>query len=591
MAGQPYSMKWKVIRILLLCWLIPLFLFIGILGIYVGSNHRENTVQNYQKQLEFNNRICVERLNGAVDASRQASYDGVILETREKYQQGLMSYTLAQKSYSKYLFDRYQKSSAISSVVLWFEPDDFLNVSSAYSEMGNGTYQQIKNYWDRDHEAVAEFAKTLDTSVGFLTRDGALYLVRNLKDSHYVTQGVLVCCINQDYCFQSISGFPLGSGVCAQLNGGPLLLCAKEEQDIWEKRTESLEKNGSRWIDGQLCVTNTAAGDSYRVRTAMMIDRSVTMFPFYGYPYVLGAMLLSMLLMLAAVLWVFRREVSSPVETLIDGMYHIEQGELGYQVEDEAENLEFQYLTNAVNQMSKSLKEQILKSYREEIALKEARIMALQSHINPHFMNNTLEIINWEARLEGNVRVSKMIEALSTMMDAALDRRKRPEVRLAEEMGYVNSYLYIMRERLGKRLSVTVDIPEELMDCPVPRLILQPLIENAIEHGVVPNGSGEVTVRGYHDEAYLYLETSNDGGLSEEDAQRIRRLLDPDYNPGKERYSNLGIANVNQRLRILFSEPCGLTIREEDGKVMARVTVPWRRVLPGQGKEPSAEKK
>lgn len=585
MAKRPHAMKWKVIRILLLCWLIPLFLFIAVLGVYVGSNHREITVQNYQKQLEFNNRICVERLNGAVSASRQASYDGEILELREKYQQGLISYTLAQKGYSSYLSAKYQKSSAISSVILWFEQDDSRNVSSAYSERGNGTYQQIKNYWDKDHAAVAEFAKTLDTAVGFLVRNNVLYLVRNLKDSHYVTQGVLVCCLNQDYCFESISVFPMGNEVCARINDGPLLLCSKEEEEAWEGRQEALEENGSRWIQGQLCVTNTAAGDSYQIRTAMMIDRSVTMFPFYGYPYVLGAMLLSMLLMLAAVLRVFRREVSFPVETLIQGMHRIEQGELGYQVEDEAANLEFQYLTNAVNQMSRNLEEQILKSYREEIALKEARIMALQSHINPHFMNNTLEIINWEARLEGNIRVSKMIEALSTMMDAALDRRKRREVRLAEEMGYVNSYLYIMGERLGKRLAVTVDIPEELMDCPVPPLILQPLIENAIEHGVVPNGSGEVELRGCHDETYLYLETINDGGLSQEDRERIDRLLDPDYNTSKEPSGNLGIANVNQRLRILFGEPCGLTVREEEGRVVARVTIPWRETFPGQIKQ------
>lgn len=589
MAKQPYSMKWKVIRILLLCWLIPLFLFIVVLGVYVGSNHRENTVQNYQKQLSFNNRICVERLNGAVLASRQASYDGEILEIREKYKAGLISYTSAQKSYSKYLSSRYQKSSAISSVILWFEEDDAENASSAYSEMGNGTYQQIKNYWEKDHEAVAGFAKTLDTSVGFLVQNNALYLVRNLKDSHYVTQGVLVCCLNQDYCFESISAFPLGKEACARINDSSLLLCSQKQQKVWEERAESLEENSSIWIDGQLCVTDTMAGDSYVIRTAMMIDRSVTMFPFYGYPYVLGAMLVSMLLMLAAVLRVFRREVSSPVETLIQGMHRIEQGELGYQVEKEAENLEFQYLTDAVNQMSKNLEDQILKSYQEEIALKEARIMALQSHINPHFMNNTLEIINWEARLEGNIRVSKMIEALSTMMDAAMDRRKRPEVRLAEEMGYVNSYLYIMGERLGKRLTVTIDIPEELMECPVPRLILQPLIENAIEHGVVPNGSGEVMLRGFHDGTYLYLETINDGGLSEADRERISRLLDPDYNTSKEPGGNLGIANVNQRLRILFGEPCGLTVWEENGQVTSRVTVPWRENLPGQG-EDSARK-
>ncbi len=204
--------------------------------------------------------------------------------------------------------------------------------------------------------------------------------------------------------------------------------------------------------------------------------------------------------------------------------------------------------------------------------------MALQSHINPHFMNNTLEIINWEARLSGNEKVSKMIGALSTMLDAAMDRRKRPQVRLSEEMGYVNSYLYITGERLGSRLKVEKELPEELMDCVVPRLILQPVIENAVEHGVAPNGSGTVRLRGYCDDAYLYLETINDGGMTEEDRARIERLLDPNYNTGKEPAGNLGIANVNQRLRILFGDPCGLTITErEDGKVVAKLTMPAQK--------------
>ena len=579
MKRQQHSMKWKVIGILLLCWLIPLFFLIAVLGIYLGSNHMDMTVMNYQKQLEFNNRICVERLNRAVADSRQASYDEEILEIRQKYLKGQMTYTNAQKGYAEYLNAKYQKSSTVSGVILWFDKEDAAQSSSTYSEMGNGTYQQIKNYWDKDHEAVAEFAETLDTAVGFLVRGNTLYLVRNLKDSHYETQGVLVFCLNQSYCFDSISKFPMREEVCIRINEEPLLLCKVAERENWEERYAQLGGEEHQWIDGQLCVTDIAVGDSYRIQAAMTINKTVSMFPFYGYPYVLGGMLVSLLLMLAMVLRVFRKEVSSPVETLIEGMHHIEQGELGYQVEGEARNLEFQYLTNAVNHMSKNLEEQILKSYQEEIALKEARIMALQSHINPHFMNNTLEIINWEARLEGNEKVSKMIGALSTMLDAAMDRRKKTEVRLAEEMGYVNSYLYIMRERLGKRLTIDIDIPEELMECPVPRLILQPLIENAIEHGVVPNGSGEVTLRGYHDEKYLYLETVNGGGLSEEDRERINRLLRPDYNTSKEPSGNLGIANVNQRLRILFGEPCGLEIGEQDGRVVARLTIPFREGL------------
>ena len=99
--------------------------------------------------------------------------------------------------------------------------------------------------------------------------------------------------------------------------------------------------------------------------------------------------------------------------------------------------------------MSGRLKYQFDHIYEEELALKDARIMALQSHINPHFMNNTLEIINWEARLAGNDKVSEMISSLGTLLDAALDRKKQPEVPLKEELTYVKAYLFIMKERLA----------------------------------------------------------------------------------------------------------------------------------------------
>ena len=104
--------------------------------------------------------------------------------------------------------------------------------------------------------------------------------------------------------------------------------------------------------------------------------------------------------------------------------------------------------------MSGQLQSQFEHIYREELALRDARIMALQSQINPHFLNNTLEIINWEARMAGDVKVCGMLEALSTILTAAMDRDKRATVHLSQELMYVDAYLYIIKERLGKRLTV-----------------------------------------------------------------------------------------------------------------------------------------
>lgn len=572
-----YSMKWKIMGILMLCWLIPFTLMFAVMGIYVATNHSDMTAENFQKQLEFNNKICRERLNSTIAVSRQASYDRTILNICNLVEQGKMASLTAGKNYNTYLEDHYQKSEAISCAFLWMY-DNSERIYSVYSERANGSYQKVLGYQNQDHESVKEYAKSLGTKVGFLVLNNNLYLVRNLVDSKFEEKGALIFNLNQKYCFNSLTEYPSQDGVHVKLSNENVRLLENENLGEWIEENSEDATVAYDWKKGRLYVTDIQKDNDFTLKTTMLLMENVTQFPFYGYQYIVGGLLLSLLPLLLVMMRVFKKQVSDPVAMLSDGAAHIEDGEIGYQIPEITANAEFAYLRENFNEMSSHLKQQFDRIYQEEIALREARIMALQSHINPHFMNNTLEIINWEARLSGNTKVSRMIEALSTMMDAAMDRKKRPEVRLAEEMRYVNSYLYITKERLGKRLTVEIDIPEELMDYLVPRLILQPVVENAIEHGVVPNGSGKVIVRGYCDEKYLYLETVNDGGLSAEDREKISRLLDPQYTAESETGGSMGIANVNQRLRIFFGEPCGLAVEEcTKGRVTARLVLPLQK--------------
>ncbi len=606
-----YSMKWRLVGILLLCWLIPFSVMFGIMVVYVASNNGEATAENFRNQLEFNNMICMERLNAAVEASRQASYDGQLLDTNRRAEAGGLSDIAARREYMDYLAAHYLKNEAASCTFLWFysEPETLYSV---YNVGAEGSYQKTKTFQDSDFAEIQRYAENLDTKIGFLLRDGRLYLVRNLVDSHFEKKGVLAIRLNKAYCFQSLSQYPSGDGVCVKLNELELNFDersrqlkewldagqaeqnetyaeaaagqAAEQGEAHAGQTEqSVTYAGQEWMDtgyvwngGRLYVSDSRSGNSFRLETVMRMQKEITKYPFYGYQYVMGGLLLSLIPLLLVVISTVRRQVTIPVQLLSDGARHIENGEIGYQVQEISANQEFSYLRNNFNEMSCHLKQQFDRIYEEEVALREAKIMALQSHINPHFLNNTLEIINWEARLNGDEKVSRMIEALSDVLDAALDRRKCPQVRLSEEMQYVNSYLYITKERLGERLTVKTDIPEELLDCMVPRLVLQPVIENAIEHGVVPSKSGMILIRAWCDEAYLYLETQNDGKMTEEDREKIDRLLAPEYSSRSEKSGNLGIANVNQRLRILFGEPCGLSITETpEGRVAAKLTVPF----------------
>lgn len=191
--------------------------------------------------------------------------------------------------------------------------------------------------------------------------------------------------------------------------------------------------------------------------------------------------------------------------------------------------------------MSSELKNQFDRIYLEQQALQEARIKALQSQINPHFLNNTLEIINWEARLADNEQVCSMIEALSTMLDAAVGRDGRSQAPLSEELKYVDAYLYITKERLGERLTVSREIEESMLGCQIPRLMLQPIIENAVEHDISRSGGG------------LCFEIEHERQLSDSDWDSVRRSLDSGkpFDPERQHGGSVGIRNVNQRLRLI----------------------------------------
>ena len=215
--------------------------------------------------------------------------------------------------------------------------------------------------------------------------------------------------------------------------------------------------------------------------------------------------------LMALVIWIFYRFISKPISAMIEASQKIESGEIGYQIQPLPDSNEFNYLTERFNSMSHQLKVQFERSYQEQIALQDARIKALQSQIDPHFLNNTLETINWEARISGDEKVSNMIEALSTMLSAATARGGETMISLAEELTYVNAYLYIISVRFGKRLSVKKEIDETLLGEKVPRLVMQPIVENAIEHGIAPHRNGDLILRIYRQEEKIVMEVENSG--------------------------------------------------------------------------------
>ena len=568
------SIKSMFMCLMLICWFLPLLLIAGINIYYLTSDRFETKISKEIEQLKFNDENSIEHVKQLVEESREATYDGVLTDLYEEYKQGWITKEVLVSRDINYLRDHYSRNEDIEMAMFWYKEDPAEMVSSTYNTGLGATYSAVKTYWEEDHRDVTKLARDLDTRVAFYVNDDRLYLIRNIYTPSYENLGPLIFRINTDHCFRNYRSFPTGTSVTLYLDNQPIQLLG---ESVSKKETGMLKMGGNSgytWRNGKLRLYHETVYEEHKLTVLVRFDDTTNFFLFYGYRTVIWAMLLCLLPLILIFLHVFERSVTKPIGKMMDGAEHIEQGQLGYKLDFLPESSEFQYLADSFNDMSDRLKYQFDHIYEEELALRDARIKALQSHINPHFMNNTLEIINWEARLSGNEKVSKMIEALGTLMNAAMDRKKQREIPLSEEMVSVNAYLYIISERLGQRIQIFNELPDEIMDYMVPRLILQPVIENAVEHGVVKTGKGTVSLQGFQKGKFLYLEITNDGVLTEEDKARVKRLLDVEQDSSNESSLNLGISNVNQRLKILYGEECGLTIEEtETGHVRARLKI------------------
>lgn len=221
-----------------------------------------------------------------------------------------------------------------------------------------------------------------------------------------------------------------------------------------------------------------------------------------------------------------------------------------------------------------------------EARLTSARLRALRMQINPHFLFNTLNSIT--ALVYVNPRAAdEMLGDLSELLRRSLDSMEEQEIPLSQELEFIGGYIRIEQKRFGDRLRVELKIPQELMKALVPTLLLQPLVENAIRHGIEPRrGPGLISIEARRDDRHLHLTVRDDGkGLPDSYADR-----DPDLNPAERR--GIGLANTRARLQGLYGQEQSLSLAKAEPqgcRVDIRLPFHWEPArVPTVSNEPDA---
>ncbi|SHO51507.1 sensor histidine kinase [Anaerocolumna xylanovorans] len=226
-------------------------------------------------------------------------------------------------------------------------------------------------------------------------------------------------------------------------------------------------------------------------------------------------------------------------------------------------------LQNSFNLMMERNQRLIKQEYQSKIEKREAQVRALQAQINPHFMHNTLQTIGGIA-LEKNVtKIYDMTTSLSDIMRYSLSFT-REMVCIREEIRYLQEYLNIQNERFDNRIEFEVQVKKELMEYVVPKLILQPILENSLGHGLInKTGTWKIQLKAMlTEEDDLLLEISDNGiGLSQERLAQIREILRGDAGNALKTSSHIGLGNVHSRIRLKYPDTkYGVTIESQTGE-------------------------
>lgn len=518
--------------------------------------------------LEKTAQIMRIQLKDCETASKNASYMPVIAESYAKYTAD-RKHNIFRVSVGNFLKQQYKYNDncRTAELVMLDEPEERYY---AINTTSGGAYRDIEFFYETAKERLLEVAGDLDTGITLVGMEGRVYMVRNLMNSKFKPYAVLVLELNQDSLMESYKGIWGYTNAAVYWNGKLLMSGEKaDEEELPGYVTERLEKQyevyerGDRWgVARAYRRINLYGGTLVAV---VDIDKRVTHAELNTLKYLFIILIVFMIPLVVQMMRFFHNKVTVPLGEVIVAANGVREGKLGIQVENEEDNEELYQVKSSFNHMSKQLKSQFDKIYLEEVALRDARIMALQSQINPHFLNNTLEIINWEARLNGNYKVSGMIEALSTMLGETMNRKEQQFHSIAEEMAYADAYLYIISQRFGSKFQCVKQMDETLFNVQVPRLIIQPIVENAVEHGMDIARQGRLEIRLYkRDDGYLSIEVEDNGRLTMEDRKKIERLLSPDTDVSREKRVSLGIRNVDQRLKMIYGTDCGLFISVND---------------------------
>ena len=452
---------------------------------------------------------------------------------------------------------------------------DFFKKSMAESEYINFSMPHIRDLFDRN-ESSYSWVISLSRAV-------------EVTDEGKATQALLLINLNYMYFEEIFSNVNLGNGGYVYLtNDSGDIIWHPKQNEIYSGRFKEDNKYAATLKDGITVENLRGKNITLNVRTigytgwklvgvtpsaALGVDG----IKFRFFVLFVADLFLFLLAMINAFI---SDKISNPIKSLDGSVREIESGNLDVEIVPNG-SYEVEHLGKSIKNMLGRIKVLMSDLVAEHNAKRKSEFDTLQSQINPHFLYNTLDIIVWMIENENSDKAVNIVTALAKFFRISLSKGKNI-ITVKDEVEHVRNYLMIQNMRFKNRFEYSIDVDEEVLSYSSLKLMLQPLVENAIYHGMeFMDGDGEIDVKVFKEGDSLYFTIKDNGlGMSED---MVETLLSKDFVPSKKG-SGIGVKNVNERIKLYFGSEYGLKVESEPDEG-TKITIHLPAVVYGENDE------
>jgi two-component system sensor histidine kinase YesM len=568
--------------------LIPFIVFAAVVGNMFISSARATTM-NYTAQLvgQVSNAIDIY-INGIEETA-----DYIVLQTRNLISRDGLEAAKAQISGE--LESIAATRLEVAGILVAFDDDGY--ISTGMSRISRDPF--VLEDWYTEAASLQGGLAMLPNTTGRNTVtnkdysvDDVFSLAKAITDDDGKTIGVVLMDVRHELIRESISSVSIGErGFVFVLDAGDNVVYAPVNNVVFRVHPQ--------WLKDSRPVTVGINGSIYHIRSESSSYtgwKSVGVFSFdevmsdvNNIYYVLLVFIVVIVALTIFISVMIADSVTKPINKLRELMFSAESGDLSVRF-NRRYNDEIGDLAASFNDMLNRINQLIAKVYEEQKSKREAELKSLQAQIKPHFLYNTLDTIAWMARSRNVDDIVALVDAMTNMFRVGFSHGT-DFITLQDEIKHVSNYLYIQGIRYKDKLSWVIDIDKSLFDCRVPKLILQPLAENAIYHGIkLKRGVGKIWIAGGLDDGGgLWLSVKDDGaGMDEQRLERLNLILreaagDAEGTEwdGADNNRSFGVFYIQRRLTLSFGNGYGLTLSSVKNQgTTAIVTMPTGRAVP-----------